>query len=70
MRLAMEGDLLNRHPLVDGINVHLIIVPFFPAESQQNDRASVLRLFEEYRVRTVDVPKLEELADEIQRTAH
>jgi hypothetical protein len=70
MRLAMEGDLLDKYLQVDGIKAQLIIVPFFPAESQQNDRASVLRLFGEYHVRTVDVPRLEELADEIQRTAH
>jgi len=70
MRLAMEGDLLNKYPLVGGIYAHLIIVPFFPAESQQSDRDPVLRLFNEYRVRTVDPPELEDLAAEIQRTAH
>lgn len=70
MRLALEGDLLNRHPVEGGEEARLIVVPHFAQSSNGEIREPVLALFSEYRVRTVEPAQLEEFAHEVEQTAH
>lgn len=70
VRLAIEGDLLEKHPLEQGDRARLIVVPRFPEHSNGEIREPVLRLLNEYHVRTVEESNLEELAQEIAASAH
>lgn len=70
MRLAIEGDLLSRHP-VENEQHKLILVPTF----EQSDSIAGLRprldqLFGDYNVRVVHREQLNEFAREVETQAH
>jgi hypothetical protein len=70
-KLAIEGDLLRRHPDEKG-KERKVIVAMKPANEDPND--PVLRriagLLGEYQVRSIFPWELDEFADEVERTAH
>jgi hypothetical protein len=68
--LALEGDLLQKHPTPE--DARLIAVPRFsgPPTSNEDVRRLVMGLFSEYKIRTVEIQDLSRLAQEIGATAH
>src|SRR5262249_14469195 len=71
MKLAVEGDLLRRHGIEEenGSPAKLVVITDF-AETERDLRPRISRLFNEYQVRAVDVAHVDELLEEIRRTAH
>ncbi|HVT47218.1 MAG TPA: DUF3037 domain-containing protein [Vicinamibacterales bacterium] len=68
--LALEGDLLQKHPTPE--NARLIAVLRFRSSSASEPemKRTVLNLFAEYRIRTFEIEDLPRLAQEIRETAH
>lgn len=70
MLLAIEGDLIARHP-VDGQRRKLIVMPAFePSAEATGLRHRVDSVLSEYKVRVVHRDELGSFADEIEREAH
>jgi hypothetical protein len=72
LRLAAEGDLLQKHQLDDGGRAHLIVVTeFADTRSAGEDlRRRISQLFDEYHVRSFDISQVDALAEEVEREAH
>ena len=71
MRLAIEGDLLQRHTQPGETERKLIVVSFFT----QNDRngtiaARVSKLLGEYEVKTIGDDEISQFASQVVREAH
>lgn len=68
MRLAVEGDLLHRHP-VNNEARQLIVVSLFKGPGSDSQRV-VENLLGEYKVRCVDAQAVPGLLDEVRREVH
>jgi len=69
MRIAIEGNLLYKHPLPSDGAAQLIIVHQFEGGAQE-ERSKVADLFDEYKVRHFDVSDIPRLREEILAVAH
>jgi hypothetical protein len=71
MKLAVEGDLLWKHGQDTGERAKLIVVPAFAPSRDVSDLPHrILRLFENYEIRTVALDGIESFAEEVRQTAH
>lgn len=69
MRLAVEGDLLNRHSVDEGRRAKLIVVADVSGASS-GDAERVKQLLDEYRVQMYSSDQIPELVREIQERGH
>ncbi len=69
MRLAIEGDLLNKYAIDDGSHAKLIVITDFHRTS--NDaRHKVQTLLDAYKIRSFGVEHVNDLIAEVEQTAH
>lgn len=70
MRLAIEGDLLHRHPTGNEQHKLIVVSDFEQSESVVPLRQRVSKLFGEYHVRVVHSEQLTEFGREVESQAH
>jgi hypothetical protein len=70
MRLAIEGDLLFKHPERNEQRKLIVVSTFSKSESNGDLRACVDNVLGEYNVRVVHEEQIEEFAAEIELQAH
>lgn len=70
MRLAMEGDLLQRHGTDHGVNARLIVVSAFDIECSPGLVRRVSSLFGEYDIKNVAGDEIDEFIASVEIEAH
>ncbi len=70
MKLAVEGDLIARHPTSDRNEARVVLIARFEAEGPHKQlRNRVVEILSEYQVRTVPAEEVGAFVDEVRREA-
>lgn len=70
MKLAVEGDLIARHPTSHGNEARVVLIARFEAEGPQNElKHRVLAILSEYQVRAVTAEEVAAFIEQVRREA-
>ncbi|MEX2213491.1 MAG: DUF3037 domain-containing protein [Phycisphaeraceae bacterium] len=70
MQLAIEGDLLHKHPTGEGKRQLIVVSDTQGVEKPADLRRTISTLFSDYNVRTIWPEQIAAFADEVEKVAH